>query len=110
MKRLILAVVTAVAVSSAVHGQEVEPRVVSISAQQFGFTPSEITVKRGEVVTLRVTSADPIHRLVSKDLGFNVDIRPDQPRDITIAPDKAGRFVAICNSGRGTRKMVITVE
>jgi cytochrome c oxidase subunit II len=113
MKRFIMVIVATVALSTAVHAQEVEPRAITISAQQFEFTPSEVTLKRGETVTLRVISTDRIRGFHSKELGFNVDIRPNQPREITVSPVKAGTFVATCDScaaEHGSMKMVIKVE
>ena len=37
------------------------PRVVTISAKRFEFTPNQITLKRGEPVTLRVSAEDRDH-------------------------------------------------
>ncbi len=106
MKRFLIIMVAIVVFSSAAYAQGVEPPVVAISARQLQFTPSQITLKRGETVTLRVTSTDRIERFSSKQLGFKVDIMPNQPRDITITPEKAGRFVAISDHVQ----MVINVE
>ena len=110
MKRFIIAIAASLAVSSGMHAQEVEPPVVSISAQQVSITPSMITLRRGETVTLRVTSIDRIHHFYSKDLGFNVEIRPNQPHDITLTPLKAGHFAAISDSGHGDSRITINVE
>ncbi|HEX9161894.1 MAG TPA: cupredoxin domain-containing protein [Thermoanaerobaculia bacterium] len=108
MKRFIIAIAVTLAAGSAVRAQEVEPPVVAISTQ-LEFTPNEITLRRGETVTLRVTSTDRIHHLYSKELAFNVDIRPNQPHDITLTPLQAGRFV-VSDSGHGVREMVINVQ
>jgi cytochrome c oxidase subunit II len=89
-------------------------RVVDISAKRFEFTPKEITLKRGETVTLRVTAEDRDHGLLQRDLGIDLDLEPDKVAEITITPQTAGRFVAICDdfcgSGHGNMKMVINVE
>ena len=110
MKRFVLSIAAAVVLVSSVRAQEVEPPVVSISAQQLVFTPSEVTLRRGETVTLRVTSTDRIHHLYSKGLGFNVDLRPNQPHDITLTPAKAGRFVVISDGRQAASQLVINVE
>ncbi|HEV2718804.1 MAG TPA: cupredoxin domain-containing protein [Thermoanaerobaculia bacterium] len=109
MKRFIISIVATLAFSTAVHAQEVEPRVITVSARQFAFTPNEITLRRGEPITLRVTSTERIRHFYSKELRFNVDLRPNQPHDITLVPVKAGRFVASSDSGFGD-KIVIDVE
>jgi heme/copper-type cytochrome/quinol oxidase subunit 2 len=107
MKRfLMILVATVVFSTTALQAQEVEPPVVTISATQLEFTPNPIALKRGQTVTLRVTSSDRIDGFRSKELGFNVDIRPGQPREITITPQKAGRFVATS----GNTKLVVDVN
>ena len=96
------------------HAQESSPRVVTISAKRFEFTPNQITLKRGEPVTLRVSAEDRDHGFYQKDLKIELDLTPDHVSEVTITPDKAGRFVAICDhfcgSGHGNMKMVINVE
>lgn len=114
MKRFIIIIVAIVAFALAVRAHGVEPPVVTISVKRFEFTPNQITLKRDETVTLRVISTDRIHGFFSKELGFDVDILPNQPHDITVTPQKAGRFVVICDhfcgSGHGNMKMVINIE
>ena len=43
-----------------------------------------------------------------------LDLSPDRASEVTITPDKVGRFVAICDhfcgSGHGNMKMIINVE
>ena len=110
MKKLVLAIVAAIVVVTSVNAQQLEPPVVSISAQQFVFTPREVTLRRGETVTLRVTSADRIRHFSSTELGFKVDLRPDQLHDITFTPEKRGRFIAICRDRQQAIQLVINVE
>ena len=111
MKRLMLLIVL---VAAATMSPAQEPRVVDISAKRFEFTPKEITLKRGEPVTLRVTAEDRDHGLLQEDLGIDLDLAPGRVAEITITPQTAGRFVAICDdfcgSGHGNMKMVINVE
>ena len=94
--------------------QESQPQVVVISAKRFEFTPNQITLKRGEPVTLRVSAQDRDHGFYQKDLEIELDLTPDHPSEVTITPEKAGRFVVICDhfcgSGHGNMKMVINVE
>lgn len=106
MKRFIIVITAALLATTSLFAQEVEPPVVTISGQQFQFTPNQITLRRGQTVTLRVTSSERIHRLYSKELGFRVDLRPNQPHEITLTPMRSGRFVAIGDSGQ----IVINVQ
>ena len=90
-----------------------QPRVVEISAKKFAFTPDSITLKRGETVTIRVTSQDRDHGFLQKDLGIDLDVEPDRVNEVTITPETAGRYLAICDdfcgSGHGNMKMTIDV-
>jgi len=111
---LAITVVTLGAAGVRLHAQESQPRVVTISAKRFEFNPPQITVKRGEPVTLRVSAEDRDHGFYQKDLGIDLDLSTEHPTDVTITPDKPGRFVVICDhfcgSGHGNMKMVINVE
>ena len=111
---LAITVVTLGAAGVRLHAQESQPRLVTISAKRFEFTPAQITVKRGEPVTLRVSAEDRDHGFYQKDLGIDLDLSPDHPTDVTITPEKTGHFVVICDhfcgSGHGNMKMVINIE
>ena len=111
---LSLLIIGMTAAAIGLKAQESQPQVVAISAKRFEFTPNQITLKRGEPVTLRVSAQDRDHGFYQKDLKIDLDLTPDHPSEVTITPEKAGRFVAICDhfcgSGHGNMKMVINVE
>jgi cytochrome c oxidase subunit II len=119
MKRsaiLVLAIIAGTLGAAAVrlHAQDVPPREISITAKRFEFTPNQITLKRGEPVTLHVSALDRDHGFYQKDLKIDLDLSPEHESVVTITPEKAGRFVVICDnfcgSGHGNMKMVINVE
>ena len=91
-----------------------EPRIVAIQAQRFQFTPSEVRLKKGERVTLRLTSADVVHGMYVKALGIDTVAEPGKTTEVTITPQTAGRFTAICHhfcgSGHVKMHMVFVVE
>ncbi len=111
---LALVIIGMTAVALRLYAQESQSRVVTISAKRFEFTPNQITLKRGEPVTLRVSAEDRDHGFYQKDLKIDLDLKPDHASVVTITPEKTGRFVAICDhfcgSGHGNMKMVINVE
>jgi cytochrome c oxidase subunit 2 len=119
-RRLTVALVTFLSLAGAaavvVHldAQEKPPRVIAISAKRFEFTPGQITLKRGEPVTLRVSAEDRDHGFFQEELHIELDLTPEHVSEVTITPEKAGRFVVICDnfcgSGHGNMKMVINVE
>ena len=92
---------------------EPTPKVVEISAKKFEFSPSEITLKKGEPVILRLTSSDRVHGFMSKPLKIDTDIPSDTSKDVAITPDTAGDFTVICDhycgTGHGNMKMKVTV-
>lgn len=94
--------------------QPAAPRVIEIKAKRFEFTPAEVTLKRGEPVTLRLVSLDRVHGFFVKPFGVDADIDPAKPTEVTFTPTEAGRFTAICDnycgSGHANMKMVFIVE
>jgi cytochrome c oxidase subunit 2 len=89
------------------------PKVIEITAKKFEFTPSEITLKKGEPVILRLTTTDRVHGFFSKPLKFDTDIAVGKTTDVAVHPDTAGDFNVICDhycgTGHGGMKMKITV-
>ena len=101
-----------------VHAQEaanaaVEPKVIEISAKKFAFTPSTITLKKGEPVILRLTSADRVHGFMSRPLKIDTDIAAGKTTDVAVTPATAGNFTVICDhycgTGHGNMKMKVAV-
>ena len=101
-----------------VHAQEaanaaVEPTVIEISAKKFAFSPSAITLKKGEPVILRLTSADRVHGFMSRPLKIDTDIAAGKTTDVTVTPSNAGNFTVICDhycgTGHGNMKMKVAV-
>ena len=90
------------------------PRVVEITAKRYEFSPKEITLKRGETVTIRLTSEDVTHGFFMKALGIDAVIDPGKPTEITLTPQTAGTFTTICDhfcgEGHGNMHMKIVVE
>jgi cytochrome c oxidase subunit 2 len=93
---------------------EAGPRVVAITANRYQFTPSEVTLKKGELVTFRLTSEDMTHGLFVKDLAIDADIFAGKTTEFTLIPRKAGKYTAICvhycGPGHGNMHMTILVE
>ena len=101
-----------------VHAQEavnaaVKPKVIEISAKKFAFTPSTITLKKGEPVILRLTSADRVHGFMSRPLKIDTDIAAGKTTDVPVTPATAGNFTVICDhycgTGHGNMKMKVSV-
>jgi cytochrome c oxidase subunit 2 len=91
----------------------VPPKVIEITAKKYDFSPSQITLKKGEPVILRVMSADRIHGFMSRPLKIDTDITPGKATDVAITPATAGNFTVICDhycgTGHGNMKMKVAV-
>lgn len=91
-----------------------EPRLVEIQAKRFEFKPNVVHLKKGETVTVKLTSSDTSHGLLVDELNVDLDAAPDRPDSVTITPAQTGTFHAICDhfcgSGHGGMQMTIVVE
>jgi len=90
------------------------PRVIEITAKRFGFTPNQITLKKGETVKLRLTSEDVTHGFFLRPLKIDEEIVPGKTTELTLRPQTAGTFTTICDHfcgvNHGNMKMTIVVE
>lgn len=95
-------------------GHAAAPRVVEITAKRFGFSPNQITLKKGETVTLRLKSEDVTHGFFMRALKIDEVIEPGTPTDVTVTPQTAGTFTTICDhfcgANHGNMNMKIVVE
>ena len=85
MRRKIGLSLTIMFLALAIHGDLVEAiaaaqttasRVIEVSAKKYEFTPSEIHVKKGEHVELKVHSVDETH-------GIKIEVYPEGAKDKT---------------------------
>jgi len=109
---LALLLLSVLVVTATARGQE--PRAVVITAKRFEFVPSTITLKKGETVTLVVTSEDVTHGLFLRPLKIDTDLTAGETQRITVTPQTAGTFTAICHhfcgAGHGGMKLTVVVE
>jgi cytochrome c oxidase subunit II len=91
-----------------------DPKVIEITARRFEFTPSEITLHKGEQVVLRVRSLDVTHGFFARALAIDTSIEPGKTTEVTVNPQAPGRYDIICDhfcgSGHGNMKMTVVVE
>jgi cytochrome c oxidase subunit 2 len=105
---------TAGAQTLAQAGDNVSPRVINISAKRYSFAPNQIILKKGEAVTLRLTSEDRIHGFYLKPLKIDEVIEPGKTTEVTITPTQTGTFTIICDhfcgAGHGNMNLTVIVE
>jgi cytochrome c oxidase subunit 2 len=88
-------------------------RTIEIHAKRYSFSPAEITIEKGEKVTLVLNTDDVAHSLVIRGLNVNKEIAKGHPVKIVISSDKEGDFAGqcgrFCGSGHGMMKFIVHV-
>lgn len=89
------------------------PRRINVVAKRFSYSPSEITLKKGEPVVLLVTSQDVGHGLKFEEFNLNTEIKKDVSGELAFTPTKTGDFVGqcshFCGAGHGSMKLTLHV-
>lgn len=68
------------------------------TAERGGFQPSEIRVRQGERVRLRIIGDDVVHGLMIPELGIAVkEIKPGEETILEFVPEKSGEFMFFCS-------------
>lgn len=100
------------AASSADTTGEVDTgRVIRVTAEDWKFSPTTITVNKGEKVTLEIVGVSGRHGFAVPELGINQAVNPGETVTITLNTDTAGEFAFRCSipCGPGHREMVGTI-
>lgn len=89
------------------------PRRIEIVAKRYGFTPGDITLKKGVPVVLVLTSNDVDHGLKFNNLGVNLQAKKGKSAEAAFTPTQTGNFVGecsvFCGSGHGSMRMTLHV-
>jgi cytochrome c oxidase subunit 2 len=89
------------------------PRRIDVIVKRFAYTPSEITLKKGEPVVLVLTTEDVTHGLKFKELNLNTKIEKGKSSELAFTPDKVGDFAGhcsvFCGSGHGSMTLTLHV-
>jgi cytochrome c oxidase subunit II len=108
----LLTLTMAFSTSSFVRADE-PVRTIDITAKRFEFAPNQITLKKGETVKLRLTSADVMHGFFQRAFKIDEMIEPGKTTEVTITPQVAGTFTTICDHfcgvNHGSMKMTFVV-
>jgi len=95
---------------------EQEARVVEIAAERFTFTPSEIRVKAGTRLEIRLESDDTAHgfHIVGTDVDIELPKRGRGVATVNFQPTQAGRYTfecsRVCGAGHEFMRGVIIAE
>ena len=114
IRLLTLAIITGVVVAEGA-GRAQDARVIEISAERFAFTPSEIRVKAGTPLEIRLQSDDTAHgfHIVGTDVDIELPKRGRGVATVNFQP-QAGRYTfecsRICGAGHEFMRGVIIAE
>ncbi len=114
MKKLLLSFTAIVLLfASYKTGAQEGPKTIAITAHRVAFEPAQITLKKGEPVTLQLTTADVTHGFYLKPLKIDEVIEPGRTTEVRLTPQVAGTFTTICDhfcgANHGNMKMTIVV-
>ncbi len=92
--------------STASRAQEPVLRIEMI-AGKFAFVPGELRVKKGQRITVVLSSPDFVHGFSVPDFNVRADGIPGKTVEITFVADKVGRFHFLCDNfcGEGHDRM-----
>jgi len=114
IRLLTLAIVIGVVVAEGA-GRAQDARVIDIAAERFAFTPSEIRVKAGTPLEIRLQSDDTAHgfHIVGTDVDIELPKRGRGVATVNFQP-QAGRYTfecsRICGAGHEFMRGVLIAE
>jgi cytochrome c oxidase subunit II len=79
-----------------------QAKVIKISAKRFEYTPGHLTLKKGQPVILEITSRDVLMGFNLPEFNVRADALPDKVTRVSFVPDKAGKFIFLCDIFCGT--------
>lgn len=68
-----------------------------IEASQYAYSPGEITVNPGDIITINLVPTDVVHGLYVDGYGLSVIADPGQSASLTFVADRPGSFRLRCN-------------
>ncbi|HEX7159216.1 MAG TPA: cupredoxin domain-containing protein [Edaphobacter sp.] len=103
--------VLAIATTDA-RAKDPSPQVIEIHSKKFAYEPAEVTLHKGVMYKLHLTSDDVPHTLRIKELNLNEKMTAGEFNDVLFTPAQPGDFKADCGlyCGAGHKTMAMTVH
>lgn len=76
--------------------------IINMTSKQWEYNPSEIRVKEGQQVLLRIKSTDVPHGFVIEEYRINAFLTPGEVVEVKFTANKAGEYIYFCNVFCGT--------
>ncbi len=93
-----------------VKTKEIQTKEFRITAKQWEFNPSTITINQGDKVKLYITSVDVLHGISINTFGINKNLEPGQTTLIEFTADKKGNYSFFCSVYCGEKHGNMTGE
>ena len=114
MKSIFRCLLMVFSISTTFAFAQQSPKVIEIHAKRFSFSPAEITLVKGETVTLALTADDTTHGLSIPELNVNATLNKGKTVKVDVTPAQAGTFNGQCNHfcgvGHGSMLFKVTVK
>jgi heme/copper-type cytochrome/quinol oxidase subunit 2 len=75
---------------------------IDMKAYKYAFDPGDITVYKGQKITINITAVDRKHGFKLDTYNINVTAEPGKPATVTFVADKTGEFPFKCSVFCGT--------
>lgn len=72
-------------------------RIFHVDATSFAYSPAELKVNPGDLVTIELTSSDVVHGLYLDGYDLQISADPGQTSELTFIADQAGSFRFRCS-------------
>lgn len=86
----------------------------TVTASQFSYSPSTITVNAGDTVKLHLTSSDTTHGFSLPDFNVSKTLTPGSTTDVEFVAGTAGTYTyscsVVCGAGHAGMKGTLTVQ
>ncbi|MEW6456091.1 MAG: cupredoxin domain-containing protein [Acidobacteriota bacterium] len=82
---------------SYVYATTGKEKVIEIKAKKFSYSPNIITVNKGDLVVLKLTSEDVTHGFFLDGYGVDFFVNPGETRSTIFRANKTGRFSFRCS-------------
>ena len=89
--------IASIATYVAAQPAQAKEKIIRIDAKRFDYTPSQLTLKKGEAVILELTSSDVLMGFNLPDFNLRADMIPDKVTRVRFVPDKTGSLTFLCD-------------
>jgi cytochrome c oxidase subunit 2 len=113
IQALVLLALTTTALGAFPGTSSTAPEKIEVVAKRFTFEPAEITVHKGQPVTLDISTEDVAHGLAINELGIRTEVKKGKASEVSFTPEQVGTFVGkcahFCGAGHGAMTLTINV-